>query len=107
MSAAFERKEWNASAINAIHCAVSAADAVCIYKLGQRHAGQRHGDAISLFLSVNPSDSDLKKNAQRLSKIIACKTDSEYGERLVSRKDAEFLKKEVERLLNFVKTMLP
>jgi len=44
--------QWNASAISAIHSGIASLDALCVYYLGQRHAGQNHEDAINLFKNI-------------------------------------------------------
>lgn len=103
MKRSYESTEWNACVINAVHSMISAADALCIFKLGLRHAGQRHEDAVALLTSVDPSDAAVKKNATRLSAMLGIKTDAEYGERLMSRKDADSAVKSAERFLSFVK----
>jgi hypothetical protein len=45
-------RRWNAAVVNAVHCGISACDAVTVFMLGVRHAGERHEDAISLFQTV-------------------------------------------------------
>ena len=47
-----QTEEWNAVAINAIHCCISACDAACVYFLGKRHSGEDHNDAATLFKSI-------------------------------------------------------
>src|SRR4030042_7052242 len=81
--------DWNAAAICAIHCCISACDAICTYALGLRYTGERHTDAIALLLSIKPNDERYKSNAARLSRIINTKNMAEYEERLVFRKEAE------------------
>lgn len=106
MNRAFESGDWNACVINAIHCAISAADALCISKKGIRSASERHQDAIFLFLSIDQDSEEIKKNANHLSSLLSIKTDAEYGERPLSRNDAEQAKKHAERIFEFVKAKL-
>ena len=47
--------QWNSSAISAIHSGIASLDALCVYYLGQRHAGGNHEDAITLFRSITCS----------------------------------------------------
>ena len=103
MLRAFEVGDWNSSLINAIHCAISSADALCVNKLGLRNASERHEEAIVLFLRIDPNSEEIKKNANHLSGLLKIKTDAEYGERLFSEKHAEEAIKHAERLFNFVK----
>jgi len=44
---------WNTAVINAVHCGISACDALTVFMLGVRHAGERHEDARSLFQTVS------------------------------------------------------
>lgn len=106
MLRAFENGEWNSCVINAIHCAISSADALCIAKMGLRNASERHEDAVVLFLRIDPNNEEIKKNANHLSNLLKIKTDAEYGEKLFYRKDAEEMIKHAERLLNFVKNKI-
>lgn len=106
MNKCFESGDWNACVINAIHCAISSADAFCIFKKGLRNASERHQDAIALFLSIEPSSEEIKRNATHLSRLLDIKTDAEYGERLASSSDAEQSKKHAERLFEFVKARI-
>ena len=79
-----EREEWNASAINAVHCCISACDAMCVYFLGKRHSGENHNDAAKLFQSIKNSE-DIDTNANRIIKILRIKNMAEYEERLVRK----------------------
>ena len=101
---AYEHDEWNACVINAIHCMIAAADAFCVYRLGTRHAGERHDDAVALFASSDPSSEEVKANARRLSRVLGVKNNAEYGEKLMGRKDAEEAKRDAERFVAFVKS---
>ena len=59
-----QEQEWNASAINAIHCCIAACDAMCVYFLGKRHLkGQVNSIAIDRLFSIV----DLKKYSYLLS----------------------------------------
>ncbi|MBI2971795.1 MAG: HEPN domain-containing protein [Candidatus Aenigmarchaeota archaeon] len=106
MNRAFEAGDWNACVINAVHCAISSADAFCIFKKGLRNAGDSHRDSIALFLSIDPNTEELKKTVTHLSRLLDIKTDAEYGERLASSENAEQAKKHAERLFDFVATRL-
>ena len=102
----FDAQEWNASAINAIHCCISASDAFCVYFLGKRHSGEDHNDAAVLFKSVKNSE-DISTNANRIVRILRMKNMAEYEERLVYKAEAEKILRDSDRLLEFVKKQLP
>ena len=97
-----ENEEWNAAAINAIHCCISACDAMCVYFLGKRHSGEDHNDAAGLFKSIKDSE-EMNANANRVMKVLRTKNMAEYEERLVRKGEAEAILKDCERFLDFVK----
>lgn len=100
-------KEYNASAIAAIHCCISGCDSMCVYNLGKRSLGENHNDAIKLFKTIRENDSELDRNVNRISRILNLKNMAEYEERLVSEKEAGKIVKDCERLLEYIKTQLP
>lgn len=100
--------QWNASAINAIHSGIASLDALCVYYLGQRHAGQNHEDAITLFRSIKQLNrEDIDTIANRVIKILKMKNMAEYEERLVHQTEAHNILKDAERLLEAAKNRLP
>ena len=56
----FVSQEWNAATINAIHCCIAACDAMCVYFLGKRYAGENHEDVVKLFKTIKKNDEKLK-----------------------------------------------
>lgn len=103
----FAGGDWNAATICAIHSCISGCDALCAHALGLRHAGERHSDAVTLLMSIKPTDERYKANAVRLRRVIDIKNMAEYEERLVFRKEAEKAIKDCERFLAFVIAELP
>lgn len=93
-------KRWNAAVINAIHCGISACDALTVFMLGVRHAGERHEDAISLLQTVNLPNNVLTTKSKQLSRLLEIKNAAEYEERLMNENDAKEAVKDTERLLN-------
>ncbi len=106
MSNSFDAGDYNACIINAIHCAISSADAFCVFKKGLRNASENHNDSIVLFMSIDPESEDIKKSVKHLSSLLSIKTDAEYGERLTGKNEAENAKKHAERLFDFAKSRL-
>ena len=100
-------QEWNAATINAIHSCIAACDAICVYFLGKRHAGESHDDAVNLFKTIKTGDEALNKNANRLIRILRIKNLAEYEERLVYKAEAERVLKNSERFFEYVKQELP
>ena len=96
----------NAAVINAVHCGISACDALTVFMLGVRHAGDRHEDAISLFQTVGlPRDVLLVKSRQ-LSRLLGIKNTAEYEERLMDENDAKEAVRDAEHFLGWVKEFL-
>ncbi len=103
----FAIQEWNAATINAIHSCIAACDAICVYFLGKRHAGETHNDAVNLFKTIKAGDEELNTNANRIIRILRIKNMAEYEERLVYRSEAEKVLKDCERFIEYVKKQLP
>ena len=103
----FSSQEWNASAINAIHSCIAACDAMCVYFLGKRHAGEMHEEVIKLFMIIKGGNEEIKTNANRILRILRIKNMAEYEERLVYKPEAEKVLKDCERFFDFIKKELP
>ena len=52
MLSSYDNGLWNSTVINAIHCAISSADALTVFYLGFRHAGEKHNDVLLLLRNV-------------------------------------------------------
>lgn len=102
----FSNQEWTAAAIGAIHSAIAACDAMCVYFLGQRAAGESHNEAVTLFKTINNSK-EISSNAVRITQIIRIKNIAEYEKRLIFKSEAEKIISNCEKLLEFVKKELP
>lgn len=100
---AYENSKWQACAVNAIIGVIATADALCIFEKGIRSASERHDDALAIFLDINREDEGIRNNAKRLGQLLAMKTDASYGERLITKKEAEEIKAQAERFFQFVK----
>ncbi len=103
----FAIQEWNATTINAIHSCISACDAMCVYFLGKRHIGESHEDAINLFKIIKSGDEEININANRILRVLRIKNMAEYEERLVYKSESEKVLKDCERLLEYIKKVLP
>lgn len=106
MRHAFSSGDWNACVINAIHAAISSADAICVHKLGKRSAGQSHVQAASLLAGIRPETEELRQAVKHLANLVGVKTDAEYGERLSTQREAENALKHAERLLSIARMIL-
>ncbi|MGQ9691057.1 MAG: HEPN domain-containing protein [Thermoproteota archaeon] len=97
---------WNAAVINAVHCGISACDALTVFMLGIRHAGERHEDAISLLQAVDLPKDILTAKSKQLSRLLGVKNIAEYEERLMDEDDAREAVRDAERFLGWVREFL-
>lgn len=98
---AMEEKSYNAAAVCAVHCAISSADAYCVFNLAKRCSSPNHEDAAALI-----SETNLKNKNSVIKKylsVIRIKNMAEYEERLVKQKEAEKAVNEIKELLDLVK----
>jgi HEPN domain-containing protein len=102
----FTGQDWNAAAINVIHCCISACDAMCVYFLGKRHSGEDHNDAATLFKTIRQGE-EINANANRILRILRMKNMAEYEGRLVYKSEAEKILRDCERFWEFVQGELP
>ena len=97
---------WNAATINAVHGGISACDALTVFMIGVRHAGERHEDAVSLLQTLNLPKDILSNKGRQLSRLIGVKNAAEYEERLITQKEATEAVRDAERFLEWVETLL-
>ena len=102
----FDTQRWNAATINAIHSCIAACDAMCVYFLGKRYAGESHNEAVTLFKTIKRSQ-EININANRIARVLRIKNMAEYEERLVYKSEAEKTLKDCERFFEYVKEELP
>ncbi len=102
MNKALAEDQSNAAALNAIHCAISAADALCVHLSGMRSASKDHADAVRLVAELFP-EGEGRRQADRLGGILAKKNELEYQDRLFSHEEAANLAKNAERLFQWVR----
>ena len=106
MEASYEAGLWTACVVNAIHCAINSADALTVFYLGFRHAGDRHHDVLQLLQKLDIDKNELRSKSQQLSSLLSVKNVAEYEERLMDSKDAEKARKACDRFYSWVKEKL-
>lgn len=104
MLAAFRVSNWNATATLAVQCAISSADAICVYEKGMRSISQDHLDVCDLVAKLPLEGADDK--AKQLRKIIARKNMVQYECRSVQKADAEEMAKVTTRFYQWVREKL-
>ena len=104
MKDSFAKGKFNATVLNAIHCAMSSADALTVFYKGVRHAGERHEDVVSLLNTLGLPDMQ-SKNRQLLD-LLRIKNSAEYEEKLMTETNASDSIKNTDRFSKWVKEML-
>ena len=104
MKDSFAKRKFNATVLNAIHCAMSSADALTVFYKGVRHAGERHEDVVSLLNTLGLPDMQ-SKNRQLLD-LLRIKNSAEYEEKLMTETNALDSIKNAERFSKWAKEML-
>ena len=97
------KNRFNAAAGDAVHCVISAADALLVWLAGKRSASENHGDLVYLLQRHVKSSA----NINRLKSILQVKSQIEYGERLYPKGKAEEMVKKAERFYDWIAGQLP
>lgn len=105
MQIAEEQNLWNGVGLNAVHCAISACDALSTFYLGERSRSQKHEDAIVLLERVPLKD--MAGKTRQLTSILAIKNLVEYEARDFYKEDARKIITQTERLYEWIKGLLP
>ena len=101
MLIAFHASNWNAAATLAVQCAISSADAICVYEKGVRSISQNHLDVCDLVMSLALEGADEK--SKQLRKVIMRKNMVQYECRSVNRSDADEMVKVTTRVYQWVR----
>ena len=104
MHESFAKKKFNATVLNAVHCAISSVDALTVFYKGVRHAGERHEEVIALLNSLGLTD--IQNKNRQLMDLLHIKNSAEYEEKLMTEKNALDSIKNAERLFRWVKLTL-
>ena len=107
MNIAYSAMRWNAVGLNGIHCTISCCDAVTVYFLGKKSAGERHEEVVKLLQQITDLDESIKKQkiAQVLN-ILRPKTRVEYHSEMFSKQEATMIVKQTERIYSWVNGLL-
>ena len=104
MNESISKGKFNAAVLNAIHCAISSADALTVFYKGVRHADDRHEDIVVLLNTLGLQDMQ-SKNRQLLD-LLRIKNSAEYEEKLMTETNALDSIKNAERFFKWVKAIL-
>lgn len=87
---------WNAVGLNAVHCAISMADALLVKFSGTRSISSDHMVVVDL-IKQNLNINDIENRLNMLSRILAKKSLIEYDSVPFSKSDASDIAKQSER----------
>lgn len=106
MQDSFISGRWTSAALEAIHTAICANDALTIFAKGIKCSSSRHEDAVTLLQGLTELDG-ARVNSNHLLQIIKKKNIIEYEGRIFTPKEAEEITKHTERFLSWVRAILP
>ncbi|HLF06526.1 MAG TPA: HEPN domain-containing protein [Thermoplasmata archaeon] len=101
MKAGLEVGAWNGATVAAIHCVISACDAVTVHALGERSRGQSHEELASLLGRLPGADQALQ--LRQVAAVLQLKSAVEYGTYAATRGDAEGSVKRAGRILEWAR----
>jgi len=104
MVIALKNSNYNAVGTLAIQCAVSSADAVCVYEKGIRSISQDHFDVCNIIRSITLPEAKEKSNLLR--KIIAKKNLIQYERRNMHQNEAVEIANSTSRFYQWVSDYL-
>lgn len=107
MSDEFAKRHFNSCILCAIHCGISAADALTVFRKEVRHAGERHEDVVQLLETLELNPETIKHKSRQLLSLLQEKNRVEYEEKMTTEQGALAAMKNAERFLSWVKETLP
>ncbi len=105
MRHAMQTEQWNAVGLNAVHCAISACDAVLVRFTQRRSASPDHDAAATLLRSLADVP-DAKQKAETFLRILDEKNLIEYEDHSLALHDAAELVKLTERFYRWAEGLL-
>ncbi len=87
MLESLDKGDWDAAGLNAVHCAISASDAVLVFTRGIRSASSKHDDSAMLLESMVKAPGT-KNAVSQLKRLVAKKNLIEYEERMFRESEA-------------------
>lgn len=104
MLEAFHAENWNATATLAVQCAISTADAICVYEQGVRSISPNHLDVCELVAKLPIREAQEK--AKQLRKVIMRKSMVQYESRNANRADANDMLKVTTRVYQWARMVM-
>ncbi len=104
MKRSMDDEKWNGASLCAVHCAISSFDALTVYHLGVRSAGQRHEDVVKLVRQTGIAGSEEK--IKQFLDVVRLKNLVEYDADEPSEGESRRACLQSERLFLWVKSNL-
>lgn len=105
MKSCLREGRWNSAALEAVHCSISANDALTIWAKGIKCTSPNHDDAVTLLQSLSDIK-DIKNGANHLLKVIKKKNLIEYEKRKFNKNEAEEIALHAERFFKWVNSII-
>lgn len=102
---ASQKRNWNAVGLAGVHCCISATDALLVKHAGLRSSSASHQDVVGLVRS-HINHPDASKQSRRLAEILAQKNLIEYVDESYTERQAQALKLNVERYLDWARKLI-
>ena len=104
MLSAVQAERYNAAATLAVQCAISSADAACVFEKGLRSISRDHYDVCDLIASLPLEEAKVKSHL--LKKIIAKKNLVQYERRNIHGNESLEMVKTTTRFYQWVKSIV-
>lgn len=98
----YAKERYIATCGDCVHGMIAASDALTVFFLGRKSAGQNHLDALNLLRQVAPGDEVLSQQIPRFQRVLGLKNAAEYDGGKVNQRDAESALRDAQRFLEFV-----
>lgn len=105
MLRAYQENNWNSVGLEGVHCAISSADTLMVYRKGIRCASKDHRDSVEFF-EQHIGSPENKSYVTQFRRIISKKNLIEYEDRNFTAREAEEILKKAERFLDWVREQI-
>lgn len=105
MLSALQDNNFNAAATLAIQCAISSADAICVYEKGVRSISEDHFDVCDLIRAITLPEA--QERSSQLRRVIAKKNLIQYEGRSIRQTEAEEIVQLTSRFYQWVTSCIP
>lgn len=105
MNRAAAERAWNSVGLLGVHSVISACDALTVQRTGQRWSGQDPAGIVGMVGVLHLHETD--HATRQISHVLEAKNRVEYESRGFTQREAEDVRRSVERVLAWVKLQLP